>query len=271
MASIKRRPDGRWRARYRDPDGREHARHFERQIDAQRWLDGVTASLVRGDYIDPKAGKITFGVFATDWLTAQTFDDSTREVVTSRLKNHIMPTFEKKELRAVRASTVQAWLRSRQEHCAPRFVRVLLANLSSIFGAAVEDGLISRNPCASRAVRAPAVEQTKVIPWSSEQVAAVIDAHPERWSAAPVVAAGCGPRQGEVFGLRVEDVDFLGRQVLVRQQVKLLGGRPSWRRRRAGRAVRFRCRRPWRSRSPSTYASTSRWMGWCSRAGNASS
>ena len=28
MASIKKRPDGRYRARYRDPDGREHARHF---------------------------------------------------------------------------------------------------------------------------------------------------------------------------------------------------------------------------------------------------
>ena len=35
MASIKRRPDGRWRARYRDPDGRERARHFTRKVDAQ--------------------------------------------------------------------------------------------------------------------------------------------------------------------------------------------------------------------------------------------
>jgi integrase len=42
----------------------------------------------------------------------------------------------------------------------------------------------------------------------------------------PVVAAGCGLRQGEVFGLAVEDVDFLRRRVLVRQQVKLVKGRP---------------------------------------------
>jgi hypothetical protein len=41
MASVKRRPDGTWRARYRDPSGREHARHFPRRVDAERWLDGV--------------------------------------------------------------------------------------------------------------------------------------------------------------------------------------------------------------------------------------
>lgn len=38
MANIQRRPDGRWRARYRDDAGREHARHFDRKTDAQRWL-----------------------------------------------------------------------------------------------------------------------------------------------------------------------------------------------------------------------------------------
>jgi hypothetical protein len=59
MASIRRRPDGAWRARYRDDAGKEHARHFARKVDAQRWLAGVQASIVRGDYVDPRAGRIT--------------------------------------------------------------------------------------------------------------------------------------------------------------------------------------------------------------------
>jgi integrase len=101
----------------------------------------------------------------------------------------------------------------------------MLANLSSILGAAVEDGLIARNPCASRAVSAPAVDERKIIPWPAESVAAVVDAHPDRYRALPIVAAGCGLRQGEAFGLRVEDVDFLGRRLHVRHQVKLLGGK----------------------------------------------
>ncbi len=35
MASIAKRPDGRWRARYRDAAGAERSRHFARKVDAQ--------------------------------------------------------------------------------------------------------------------------------------------------------------------------------------------------------------------------------------------
>ena len=46
-------------------------------------------------------------------------------------------------------------------------------DLSAILSAAVEDDLIPRNPCASRAVRAPAVDQSLVIPWPVDQVQSV--------------------------------------------------------------------------------------------------
>ena len=222
MANIQKRPSGKWRARYRDPDGKEHSRHFIRRIDAQEWLDTVTAGLVRGDYIDPRAGRRLFDDFAAQWLAAQTFDPSTLEAVEVRLRVHILPTFGKLELRSIRPSTVQAWLRSRQGKSSARYVRVMLANLSAILSAAVEDGLIARNPCSSKSVRAPKAEQKRLVPLTAEQVAAVVAAHPARYRTVPIVAAGLGLRQGEVFGLRVEDVDFLRRRVLVRQQVKIV-------------------------------------------------
>ncbi|GGS16233.1 hypothetical protein GCM10010269_64350 [Streptomyces humidus] len=34
MANSQKRPNGKWRARYRDLDGKEHARHFDRKVDA---------------------------------------------------------------------------------------------------------------------------------------------------------------------------------------------------------------------------------------------
>jgi integrase len=226
MAHIERRGPGRWRARFRDPSGRERSKTFTRRSDAEKFLTLIEHSKLIGGYVDPSAGRVTFERFSARWLESQTLDPSTREAVESRLRVHLVPAFGDLELRAIKPSTVQRWLRGAQDRCAPRSARVHLANLSAILGAAVEDGLIPRNPCSSRAVRAPAVENTRVVPWPANQVAAVIAGHPERWRAVPVVAAGCGLRQGEVFGLRVEDVDFLGRQLRVRQQVKLLHGQP---------------------------------------------
>ena len=227
MASVAKRPNGRWRARYRDLDGREHSRHFARKVDAQRWLDSVTADIVTGRYVDPRAGRTTVEEFGRRWLDAQVFDVSTRANVTSRLNVHVFPHLGHLELREVKPSTVQAWVRGRVlAGSAPSHVRVVLTNLSSIFAAAVADGLIVTNPCASPVVKAPRAERRKVVPWTVEQVQTITAAHPERFAAIVTVAAGCGHRQGEVLGIAVEDVDFLRRTVHVRQQVKLVKGHP---------------------------------------------
>ena len=45
MASIKRQPDGRWRARYRDDQGHEHSKHFDRKIDGEAWLAAQTIAV----------------------------------------------------------------------------------------------------------------------------------------------------------------------------------------------------------------------------------
>ena len=69
MASIgPKRQDGSYRARYRDPAGQEHARHFGRKADAQHWLDRETARLVSGTWVDPKAAKITMNEWCQTWL-----------------------------------------------------------------------------------------------------------------------------------------------------------------------------------------------------------
>jgi hypothetical protein len=53
----------RWRARYVDDQGREHAKAFTRKIEAQAWLDNVVTVQVTGSYVDPRYGKITFSSF----------------------------------------------------------------------------------------------------------------------------------------------------------------------------------------------------------------
>jgi integrase len=52
-----------------------------------------------------------------------------------------------------------------------------------------------------------------------EAVYAIADKLPQRWRACVLVAAGLGLRPGEIFGLRVADVDFLRRVVTVERQL----------------------------------------------------
>ena len=55
MGNIQKRPSGQWRARYRDPFGKEHARHFRRRLDAERWLASVENAKHRGELQAPDA------------------------------------------------------------------------------------------------------------------------------------------------------------------------------------------------------------------------
>ena len=81
MASIKKRPDGQWRARYRDPSGKEHARHFARQVDTERWVRTVETAKDRGEWIDPALGRITFAEWVSRWeATVVDLRASTRTV-----------------------------------------------------------------------------------------------------------------------------------------------------------------------------------------------
>ena len=111
MASIKKRSDGRWRARYRDECDREHARHFARKVDAQRWLDGVTASIVTGQYVDPKAGRITFQEYAEQWRTAQVHRPTSAAHVEGMLRRHAYPVFGARLLGSILPSEIQVWVK----------------------------------------------------------------------------------------------------------------------------------------------------------------
>jgi integrase len=74
-------------------------------------------------------------------------------------------------------------------------------------------------------VKPPAPDRRKVLPWSAERVAAVAAALPDRYRAIIAVTAGLGLRQGECFGLAVDDVDFLRGVVHVRRQVRIVASR----------------------------------------------
>ncbi|MGA4801887.1 tyrosine-type recombinase/integrase [Streptomyces lavendulocolor] len=219
----------RYRARYIGPDGTEKSKSFpdKQKRKAETWLASIEADMSRGDYIAPEAGKVTFEQYATQWIGTQITDPATRESVEMRLRLHAIPHLGKRPLSSFNPTHLRLWMRALEEAgLSAAYRRSIFAHVSTVFTAAVEDRIIRANPCSARSVKAPRLDPRKVKPWPAERVMAVRAALPERYQALVDPAAGCGLRQGEVFGLAVEDVDFLGGLVHVVRQVKLLRNRP---------------------------------------------
>ncbi|MGP3984406.1 tyrosine-type recombinase/integrase [Streptomyces sp. KR80] len=216
----------RYRARYVAPDGTERSRSFpDRQKRlAEAWLTQIAADMNRGQYVDPSAGKVTFQEFATQWLASQTTDVSTIVAMELRFRLHAFPYVGSRSLSAFQPGHIRTWARALKDSgIAASYQRTIFANVSAVFGAAVDDGIIVRNPCRAGSVKAPKLDARKLKPWTHERVLAVRDGLPEQYATTVDVGAGCGLRQGEIFGLAVDEVDFLGGVVHIVRQVKMVG------------------------------------------------
>lgn len=102
MASIKKRPDGRWRARYRDEAGKEHAKHFARKVDAQQWLDAQTSALITGTHVAPKTARMTVREWCETWMHGYATRRASSVTTTQMHVNHIVAEFGPMPLSAVR-------------------------------------------------------------------------------------------------------------------------------------------------------------------------
>ncbi|RYB88336.1 site-specific integrase [Nocardioides glacieisoli] len=221
MANIQKRPDGRWRARYRDEAGREHAKHFTRKLDAQRWIDEVTTSIVIGQYVDPRAGKITFKEYAEQWRAAQVHRPTSEAYVEGVLRRHVYPIFGARPIGSVLPSEVQAWVKllgtgdraDKRKPLAPATVGVIHGVVSGIFRSAIRDRRIMANPCEG--TRLPRVERRRIMPLTTSQVETLREHLPDDLKALVTFAAGTGMRQGEIFGLTRNRLRLLGANPVV--------------------------------------------------------
>lgn len=217
MASIRQRPDGRWRARYRDADGREHARHFTLKRDAQLWLDEISASVLTGQYVDPRAGRAVWSTWVVGWMDAQAWVSGTREAAETAVES--VP-WASRPIGSVKPSQVQAWVSGELKRgLAASTVRTRLNYVQMAFRAAVLDKVIPASPAsavkAPRARRADAAMKLLDV----DQVAAALDAAGD-FRGFVAVCAFAGLRLGEAAGLQLRDVNFLRRTLSVARQVQ---------------------------------------------------
>jgi integrase len=222
--NIAKRPNGKWRARYRDESGRERARHFDRKVDAQRWLDEIASSVLTGNYVDPSAGKVTFKQFYDDWSMRQLWVSSSR--ANADLATASVP-FADVPMKSIRRSHVEAWVKTVAAQWAPTTVKTRFVIVRSVFRAAVNDRIIANDPSVGVALpRRRKAEAAMRIPSVTEVGLLLHHADSARVStrkgfrAYVALCAFAGLRKGEAAAVQVGDIDFLRRQLNVSRQLQ---------------------------------------------------
>jgi len=220
--SVTRLPSGKYKARYRDAGGTEHARTFALKKQADEWERQQRAALSRGDHIDPTAARMLFKDYAESWRKMQQHGERSAAKCESDLRIHVYPTFGSRRIGTIRASEVSAWYSGLGVSSVSK--RNIYAWMVSIFKAAVMDRVIGASPCQVRQRREkrPPLEAL-----DKQHVIALLEAVPAHMRGLFAFAAGSGLRLGEACGVTLDRFNALGREVKVdRQCVRTANGYP---------------------------------------------
>lgn len=229
FGSIRRRDNGRWQARYRDPNGRVHNRMFATRGDAARYLAGIRADLDRGDWFDPSAGQMQLRDYADTWLKTRRVRGrplAPRTVVQYRwqLDKHLLSTLGDLQLRQLTPAVVRAWHAKVTGPHGPGAVTAAKCYrlLHTICASAVSDQEIARNPCT---IPGAGQESSPERPIATiPQVLALATAVGDRWRTLVLLAAFCSLRMGELAALTRRDIDLDAGTVTVRASAADLPG-----------------------------------------------
>ena len=255
VAHVERRVrNGRvsYRARYRDPAGREHGRVFTRKVDAQRFLTEMENAKLRGTWTHPALGRVVFGDWFVEWRRTTASLRPNTEARDERLfRLHLLPRFGAMPLARIGQREVRAWVADLSaDGLAASTVQRAYQLLSKVMAAAVDAGMIPQSPC--RRVPLPRIERQEMRFLSPAEVLRLADAIRSDYRALILLGAYGGLRVGEMAGLRRSRVDLARGTVQVievspSRRAGCMSGRP-----RPGRGgARLGCRSSSSTRWPS--------------------
>jgi len=215
--SITRRKDGRWEARYTSGAKRKTIYGKTRSEVAEKLAKAVVD---RTGGLTYDAGSMTVAEYPQGWLT-----DAVRDTVRQRtyeryeqiVRVHLIPAWPRMKLKKLTPADVRRLYQEKLDSgLAPRTVQYIHSTLHKALKQAVADGLIPRNVAA--AVKAPRPKKKEIRPLSPEQVCTLLEAaRSDRFEALYVLAVHCGLREGELLGLKWEDLDLEAGTLAVRR------------------------------------------------------
>ena len=150
FGSVRHLPSGRWQARYLGPDGlpRTAPRSFDTKRAAEQWLVATEAEMMRGDWLDSEAGKISLSEYADRWVKERDLKARTREEYERHLRLHVRRQLGMRALADITSAHVRSWRAELLEAGVGKStVAKTYRILHAILATAVDDDLLRRNPC----------------------------------------------------------------------------------------------------------------------------
>jgi integrase len=218
VAVYKRQDRGKWQARIVGANGRAVAKLFDRKADAVRWEAEQLTARDRGDWIDPRDGRVTFAEFYADWSARQVWESTTTLAMNLAVRQ---ATFGDVPIGRIRRSHIETWVKTMTSaNLAPGTIKTRYNNARAVFRAAVRDRFIATDPTEGVTLpRQRRREHAMELP-TPEQVRALLNAADDEFMPFLALCAFSGLRLGEAAGVQVGDIDFLRRQLHVRRQVQ---------------------------------------------------
>ena len=208
-------------------NGRRHIAptSFTNKGDARAFLSAVETDIRRGVWIDPWAGRLKVSELAQEWTTS---NPNKRESTTAReeltLRLHVLPAIGELRIERVGPRDMQRLVNSWRAEHAPRTVKRNYEVVRAMFGYAVRNDWLARNPC--RNVNLPPVEGTRRFDLTPEDVAGIAAHVSEEYRPMIWIGAALGLRWSEVAALRVGRLDLdAGRLAVAEALVRGTGGR----------------------------------------------
>ena len=226
FGSVRRLPSGKWQARYEIPGGRSVVAPgtFRTKAEAGRWLASVETDQARGAWVDPVAGATSLSEYASAWLRGQVrLSKRTREIYAAQFRLHILPAVDPEvpalgavALTDLTPELIRQWYAALATRRSPSVAAKAYTRLRQILTAAVNDDRIARNPC--RIARGGVEHHPEQRFVTMPELHCLANTIPNRYRALVLAAGLAGLRQGELFGLRWEDVDLADAAIVVRRK-----------------------------------------------------
>ncbi|GAB3313712.1 site-specific integrase [Geodermatophilus aquaeductus] len=227
FGTVDELPSGRYRARYRGPDGRRHAKVFGTKADAWAWLATQQTDLLRKAWRAPTASRRTVGDYAEDYLARNDLRASTRVLYAGLWRHHLAEPWTDVPVDEVTPAAVRSWHAKAGRATGPTALAQAYRLLRAILNVAVADEAVASNPCRLRGAGTPKASRPSRALTAAEalQLAQQLgkDRRTERYRALLLVLAFGGLRFGEATALRRSDV-LPGGRLRVERSVRRVGG-----------------------------------------------